>query len=386
MQHLVFLCLSLFAIALAQTNNRECSLEGTVFRQGATFLNVGYQALNFYPMMFDLGSGELYFMRWSYSYDGLSGSVIDAALQSTDDTTCELYSRGSYVATFNNDCTNVVFTPLGNDECTKRTNLFSGTWTAVRNAACDSIGFGRAGTLAGPANGQAAAILYASSNIVITSLNGEMAVYDQIQPFSNNPRQAIPAVIVKQIAADPDRSGCNVGDYGHYFIQRDSGCGIRFCLQSDACAYRGAIFGGSTFGYTGGETSCPAVLYDDCSAGLDQWTGHPYECINQPILGGCAFCGGRAIDSDIKVCINRRGLTCQDMFESPSIQSVCNLAFECNRHDLNGSGISNEEAILAEEEAALNGGEVVNGGEVENSASSLSPIALIVFSVAAAFM
>jgi hypothetical protein len=354
-------------------------LEGKVFTQGNTFLNIGYKTLNFYPVFFDLGSAEFYFLRWSFSFDEASATVLEASQQSTQGTGCDAFSRGNYQTTWDSTCTTVYFTPSSED-CEQRSNLFSGTWTVISNPGCLAIGTGMTGYLSGAdTSGQSAGLLYASSNMVITSYGG-MAVYQQVQPFSNNILAITPTNVVKQIAADPDNTGCG-NSYGHYYVQTYNTanyCGVQFCLQYEGCATRGSLFDGAVFGYwpTNGYPSCPVnIIEGDCSGGADQWEGHPYDCVNQPIRGGCAFCGARVLNEDVNVCMNRRGLKCQDMYESISIMSACNMAFECDRQDLNGSGYPNSDEIEAAEAAQAN-----------SASEILSSVFLIVSLVAVAFM
>jgi len=65
-----------------------------------------------------------------------------------------------------------------------------------------------------------------------------------------------------------------------------------------------------------------------CSDG-GQWVGSPYKCTDQYDGGRCAFCVGRASNTESRTCIDRQGMECNAIFNSPERKSWCNMEFEC---------------------------------------------------------
>jgi len=69
-------------------------------------------------------------------------------------------------------------------------------------------------------------------------------------------------------------------------------------------------------------------LHGACSDG-GQWKKHPYNCIDMYDGTKCAFCTGRANNMESKTCIERNGMACNAMFNSPERKTWCNMEFEC---------------------------------------------------------
>jgi len=117
------------------------------------------------------------------------------------------------------------------------------------------------------------------------------------------------------------------------FLTRESGCGSILCGKTDSCAARGHLFHGVHLNdYQGAECDTDIEILEfpnnACSDG-NIWKKTPYECRDQ--FGGdqCMFCRGVANGLDVKLCLDRNGGICNDIFRSLPSKGWCNLEMEC---------------------------------------------------------
>jgi hypothetical protein len=74
-------------------------------------------------------------------------------------------------------------------------------------------------------------------------------------------------------------------------------------------------------------------LKGDCSDG-SQWKTSAQRCTDQYDGGRCAFCVGRGNNMESRTCIDRMGMDCNEIFNSPERKSWCNMEFECTGSSL----------------------------------------------------
>lgn len=145
---------------------------------------------------------------------------------------------------------------------------------------------------------------------------------------------------VRDFASVPDGLACSNTKIGSYNTTWGENCSVRMCGVSDGCEGRGQLLHRATVNdweAPEDDEGCfqRAILVPGfggqsrCSVDEHQWLGHPYDCVNQEVDGGCMFCRGKAGGRTVSLCLDRLGSTCDDIFETDARRSFCNLEFEC---------------------------------------------------------
>jgi hypothetical protein len=129
--------------------------------------------------------------------------------------------------------------------------------------------------------------------------------------------------------------GCEKRYYGQYYLNFGSGCDLIVCTKADSCPVRTGVLQGMRLnGYDG--PGCPALPDDavleysnsGCSDG-NIWFKSVEDCTSQLDGSTCMYCHGVANGLDVKLCLERNGGGCNDIFRSTQAQGWCNLEFEC---------------------------------------------------------
>jgi len=142
-------------------------------------------------------------------------------------------------------------------------------------------------------------------------------------------------VEIVDIASYPAGLACSSNVVGLYTasILSSASCGSTLCIREDECTGRWELLAGILLNGGDGYT-CPLVekpVEDPgmCSPPGKQWKKHPWACTDQPVAGGCFFCKGIAKGEQAQWCLAREGDGCNQIFESATAVTYCNMEFEC---------------------------------------------------------
>jgi hypothetical protein len=142
-------------------------------------------------------------------------------------------------------------------------------------------------------------------------------------------------VEIVDLASYPDTLACPSTQVGSYTVSSlvSTTCETTLCVRDDACVARWELLAGIVFN-GGDDYTCPVVEKPEaangqCSPPGRQWKKHPWACTDQEVEGGCFFCKGVAKGEQVQWCLNREGAGCNQIFESQTAVTLCNMEFEC---------------------------------------------------------
>jgi hypothetical protein len=240
---------------------------------------------------------------------------------------------GQYNFHFSDDCETV--TPqLIYDECTRRAALDGLVLTktsVVEDGQCESwMGITHETDLAPQLSGERISIFPAPNNLVIVSIGDYGAIF---QLWTHGDDDPVNLNRVQDLLSVPEGYACEERFYGQYFITRETGCAAIMCGKADSCAARAALWHNVALnGYDGGDCASDIDVLEwpnnGCSDG-NIWTKLPYDCVDQFNGDQCMFCRGVANGLDVKLCLERNGGSCNDIFRSLPSKGWCNLEMEC---------------------------------------------------------
>jgi hypothetical protein len=283
-----------------------------------------------------------------YDDEGIIGAYFMTARQATSSrwevmevgyygratTECEGI-LGQYGFAFSTDCESLTVSPIY-DECESRVGVFEGlTFTqssVVQDGQCDSwMGVLQQTSESPRLSGEKLAIYPAPSNLAIVSIGDYTAIFQQWAPGTD----ADPPSLVRfqDLLSVPEGYACEERFFGQYLLTKENGCGAILCGKTDSCPARAHLFHGVHLNdYEGGECEADIEVLEfsnsACSDG-NIWKKTPQDCVGQ--FGGdqCMFCRGSANNLDVKLCIDRNGAICNDIFRSYPSKGWCNLEMEC---------------------------------------------------------
>jgi len=329
MQNLVFLLGVFLTLASAQ-----CSLDGTAWSVGNVTLVFGASVGEWIPTIYhndDRGRVSVWFVTVRQATSSRY-EVMDQGVYGKAQFTCK-GMVGQYNFHFSADCETLTFSVIY-DECADRSALDGAVLTktsVVEDGQCSSyMGTTMETSLAPQLSGESLAIYPAPSNLVIVSIGSYAAIFQLWTQGSDDPANLNR---VQDLLSVPEGYACEERFYGQYFLTRESGCGAILCGKADSCAARAGLWQGVTLNsYSGSKCATDIEILqwpnNACSDG-NIWTKTPYECRDQ--FGGaqCMFCRGVAGGLDVKLCLERNGAVCNDIFRSLPSQGWCNLEMEC---------------------------------------------------------
>jgi len=221
------------------------------------------------------------------------------------------------------------------DECERRAAAFDGITytqtTVVADGECDSwIGTLKESALSPRLSAEKVSIYPGLENLAIVSIGDYAAIFQQWSYGTNDPADL---VRFQDLLSVPEGYACEERLYGQYFMTKESGCGAILCGKADSCAPRAGLFHGVRLNdYSGDDCAADIAVIEfpnnGCSDG-NIWRKTPYECTGQGKGDQCMFCRGVANNLDVKLCLERNGGGCNDIFRSIPSKGWCNLEFEC---------------------------------------------------------
>jgi len=324
----LFVLASLLACSYAQ-----CSLENAVYAVGNDTFVFGAAVGGWIPALHhydDVGVIGAWFLTVTQA-TSTRFELLDAGYYGRAAQDCKGMT-GQYSFMFSPDCTSLTLSTIF-DECDLRTRLYDGlalTMT-VSTDGCNSLNGVLMETTDSPKlSGERVSIIQAPSDLAIVSIGSYTAIFQQ---WGSNPDQPANYVRVQDLLSVPPGYACAVRFYGQYFLTKGDGCTAIMCGDTDSCAARGHLFHGLMLnGYSGPVCASDITILDypnnACSNG-NIWTQSPYDCRDQ--FGGaqCMFCHGVANGKDVRVCLDRNGGICNDIFRSLPSKGWCNLEMEC---------------------------------------------------------
>jgi len=264
-------------------------------------------------------------MRWE---------VMDAGYYGRATNECEGI-LGQYGFSFSTDCASLTLSAIY-DECPTRVASLDGvTWTqssVVQDGQCASwMGVLGQAAESPRLSGEKVSIYPAPSDLAIVSIGDYTAIFQQ---WSSGTASDPPSLVrFQDLLSVPAGYACEERYYGQYLLNKENGCGAILCGKTDSCAARAHLFHGVQLnGYDGIQCDADVEILEfsnsACSDG-NIWKQTPQDCTGQ--FGGaqCMFCRGSANNLDVKLCIDRMGAICNDIFRSYPSQGWCNLEMEC---------------------------------------------------------
>jgi hypothetical protein len=355
---LVFVATLAFASA-------QCGFEGTVYNHETSNVTVYFGAAvgDWVPgIQYESFTGErqAWFItireadntRWElreWGSVGLAGACLDVI--------------GQYRVLFEDDCSTVSFAVI-HDDCIARSQFWGNDTTLNLVEVEDGVCTADVGTLgetdeAPQLSGEQVTIYPADGNLVVVSVGDYAALFQQwelqegVEP-SEGTEGTDDEWWVTDYLSIPDGYACEerwIGVYKSIETEDEDDCASRTCGVSDPCAARAGLFHNVAFnGFDGEECETDVDVIEWPNSGCSQgntWALTPYECVDQFNGDQCIFCRGVAGGLDVKLCIERNGGTCNDIFRSVPAQGWCNLEFECPASTLSLSVITVFSVLLA---------------------------------------
>jgi len=340
----------LFAFAaLVACASAQCGIDGTSYTSGEMSLVFGATVGEATPLVFymkDDGDDQAWFSTWTPA----NGNRIIVQDHGSDGRLPACVETGHYKMMFSADCTSLTLTALA-DGCSKRSDAYTGSvWTkfdvAVPAGFCTSYSSKLNKSDLVPRFSEESIMLYpaTATGLYILSV-GDVAIVFQRWTLAGS------QVNIQDIMSVPEGYGCPERLYGQYAPQAGGGtCGVMFCGKADTCPERASLFHGiAANGYQGPGCPAPVEVITANSACSDgqPWRHYPYDCTSKNTGDQCMYCHGVANGKDVKLCLERDGLECNDIFRSVWRKAWCNLEFECPASTLSLSVFALLFAVLA---------------------------------------
>jgi len=325
----------LFFTAFLALSYAQCSVDGASYNVGNFTWTFGAVVGTWNPVIVRLDDGGV--IRVTFATARLASTAVDRwELQDVGtffrgELTCGS-TVGQYHFQFAPDC-NSFTVALIYDECTSRGSLINGlTLTATTLSSCPTfVGtLAQSSALAPQFSGEVATIVPAMDGLYMASIGSQASVFQYWTQGATDPANLYR---IQDIMSIPAPYSCEYRYYGQYYLTVDSGCSAILCGKSDSCPARASLLPGLELnGYSGDP--CPSTVdvlefsNSACSDG-NIWTKSPHDCTSQLNGATCMYCHGVANGLDLKLCLERNGGICNDIFRSIPAKGWCNLEFEC---------------------------------------------------------
>jgi len=327
----LFLLLGTFLVLVSC----QCPLDGSAWTASNVTVVFGASVGDWIPAIFflnDQGRESAWFMTVRQATP-TRFELVEVGVHGYAKGGCNMV--GQYTFLVSDDCQTLDI-GLIHDDCPYRMSLLTAvpslaSTSIVEDGQCASwMGMTEQTSESPQLSGEALSIYPGPAGLVIVSIGDYAAIF---QLWSHRADDPANLNIIQDLLSVPAGYACEERFYGQYFITRESGCSAIMCGKADSCATRAGLFHGVALnGYDGGKCSADVDVLEwstvACSDG-NVWTKTPYECVDQFAGDQCMFCRGVANGLDVKLCLDRNGGSCNDIFRSTPSQGWCNLEMEC---------------------------------------------------------
>jgi len=321
---------------LVAVASSQCTVDGKSWSNGATSITFGAAVGENLPAMLNGGGKDLFSFGYWTTATATRWEITTVGAPSG--TFCS--STGQYNAQFGGNCATLTLTAIS-DDCADRSSLLNNKFALTPKSStgdCVSTGTVLTTTLEKSSSlpalsGEVATIVFGADGFASVSVSTRGIIFQQWVLSSSSAGQTS---TILDLGSFGQGLACSSQKVGVYLSDWNADCGVQLCGVSDSCVSRGELFGGAKF--NGFETSNVCTLppgsasmggFGLCNPDANEWTRHPYDCLEQNIAGGCMFCLGRANGVEHRQCLDREGAGCNELFNSNAGKSFCTLEFEC---------------------------------------------------------